>query len=195
MQPETNRHTDRIDLDLPLKGERKYLQSANILSALIEQFDHLGPVKLEFRKMIYNPIYVRPVIEAVDNFAGKFSMMRDGAWETYGLYVDDSRQIERRIPNNETEILAASTRDGDSSEGPIDRPGNFIDTIVALNKVVVAPYMATGQKAIFTNIVLDVIPDRGSIGVALTKKMGTRIFVSDVLWNKDKIGTLTFMTV
>lgn len=185
----------RIVLDLPLKGERKYLQSANILSELIAQFSLTGPVKLEFRQMIYNPIYLVPDGADAPNRAGKFSFKDGEAWRTYGLYIDESREITRRIPNNEAEILAASSRAGDTSSGPIDRPGNFIDTIVALNKAVVGSHMGPGKKAIFTNISLDVIPGTGEIGIALIKKMGTRIYVSDVLWNKAKIGSLTFMTV
>jgi hypothetical protein len=184
----------RIEFDLPLKGERTYLQSADILSGLISHFSPEGPVKLEFRQMIYHPIYLSGDDPDLGNRAGKFSFRQGSEWLTYGIFIDEARSIDRRIPNNEAEILAESTIGEDTAFAGIDRPGNFIDTLVALNKVLVGRH-SKGRKAIFSAITLDKIPDKGNIGVNLTKKLGTKIFISDVLFNNDKIGTLTFMTV
>lgn len=183
----------RLEFDLPLKGERSYLQSANILSEFISRFSITGAVKLDFRQMIYHPIYLAEDAPDDPDRAGRFSFENGEDWKTYGIFIDRARQIEKRVPNNEAEILAASSVEGDHASGPIDRPGNFIDTIVALNKVLVGRY-AKGKKAIFTTIDLNVVPDRGKIGVALVKKLGSKIFISDVLWNDSKIGSLTFMT-
>jgi hypothetical protein len=184
----------RIPLDLPLKGERKYVQSANILSELISLFSLRGPVKLEFRQMIYHPIYLAADDPEKPNRAGKFSFGDGDGWRTYGIFIDESKVITRRIENNEVEILAESVVGDDTATGGIDRPANFIDTIVALNKVLVGRY-SNGKKAIFSAISLDAVPDRGEIGVNLVKKLGTKIFMSDVLWNGAKVGSLTFMTV
>lgn len=188
----------RVLLDLPLKGERTYLQSADILSELVERFSLSGPTKLEFRQMIYHPIYLSEDESELPNRAGKFSFQQGdgqtGVWRTYGIFIDEGRTITKRIPNNEAEILAASTIGEETATGGIDQPANFIDTLVALNKVLVGRH-SKGKKAIFSAISLDAIPDSGEIGCHLVKKLGTKIFISDVLWNGHKIGSLTFMTV
>jgi len=185
----------RIALDLPLKGTRKYLHSTNILSELIARFSITGPVKLEFRQMIYHPIYLLPDGPEVPNRVGKFSFKEGDSSRSFGIYVDESRKITGHIDDHEPEIIAASKRDGDKFHGVIDHPGNFINTIVALNKTVVGTHMGADKKAIFTTLILDAIPDKGEIGIELIKKMGTKIYVSDVIWNKAKIGSLTFMAV
>jgi hypothetical protein len=185
----------RILLDLPLKGTRTYLHSTNILSELISRFSLSGPVKLEFRQMIYHPIYLLEGAQDAPNRAGKFSYLDGESWRTFGIYTDESRQITEHIVDSEPEIIAAGMRDGDSFRGVVGQPGNFINTIVALNKAIVASHMGAGKKAIFTGVNLDAIPDEGEVGIDLTKKMGTKIYVSDVIWNKAKIGALTFMAV
>jgi hypothetical protein len=183
----------RIEFDLPLKGDRTYLQSANILQEFLSRFSITGAVKLDFRQMIYHPIYLASDAPENPDRVGKFAFREGDGWITYGIFTDSTRQIEKRIPDNEKEILEASSIHDDRAAGPIDEPGSFIDTIVALNKVLVGRH-ANGKKAIFTNIELGVIPDRGRIGVALIKRLGSKIFVSDVLWNDARIGSLTFMT-
>jgi hypothetical protein len=185
----------RIVLDLPLKGTRTYLHSTNILSELVSLLSLTGAVKLEFRQMIHHPIYLIPDGGDAPNRVGKFAFQAGGAWRSYGIYLDESRKITGHVGDNEPQILAAAVRDGDRASAEIGRPGNFIDTIVALNKELVGGHIGAGKKSVFSNLSLDVIPDKGEIGVALIKKMGTRIFVSDVYWNKAKIGSLTFMTV
>jgi hypothetical protein len=186
----------RIDFDIPLKGERTYLQSADILHALIGRLGVAGPLRLEFRQMIHHPIFVDA--DDADNpcRAGRFSFEDDGAWRAYGIFFDPSRSIAARSPNNEAEILAASTiaSEADTASAVIGAPANFIETIVALNKVLVARY-SKGKKAIFSAIKLDAVPDAGTVGVTLVKRMGSKIFVSDVLWNGTKRGELTFMAV
>jgi len=184
----------QIAFDIPLKGERTYLQSADMLSHFIRRFSLRGPVKIEFRRMIHHPIYLNEDSPDHPDRAGKLTFLNGDSWQTYGIFIDEGRPIAGRIPNNETEILAASTIGDDTATGGIDRPGNFIDTIVALNKVLVGRY-SKGRKAIFSSMTLDTIPRDGTIGVNLVKKLGTKIFMSDVTWNGDKIGNLTFMTV
>lgn len=185
----------RIVLDLPLKGERKYLHSTNILSDLIARFSLTGPVKLEFRQMIYNPIYLVPDAPDAPNKVGKFSFESGGAWQYYGIYTDEGRLITKHVDDIETKIISGGVRDGDRFRAVIGQPGNFIETVVALNKALVMSHAGPGKKAIFSGINVGAIPDEGEIGVELTKKMGTKIYVSDVLWNNAKIGSLTFMTV
>lgn len=183
-----------IEFDIPLKGERTYLQSADMLSHFIKRFSLEGPVKIEFRRMIHHPIYLSEDAPDQPERAGKLSFPDGDTWRTYGIFIHEGRAITGRTPNNETEILAASTIGEDTASGGIDRPGNFIDTVVALNKVLVGRY-SKGRKAIFSALTLDTVPKDGTIGVNLVKKLGTKIFMSDVTWNGDKIGSLTFMTV
>ena len=185
----------RIMLDLPLKGERKYLHSTNILADLISRFSLRGPVKLEFRQMIYDPIYLVPGAPDAPNKAGKFSFHNGDIWQHYGIYTDESRVITKHVDDIEAKIISGSVRDGDRFSGIIGQPGNFIETVVALNKALVVSHAGPQRKAIFSGINVNAIPDKGGVGVELIKKMGTKIYVSDVLWNKAKIGSLTFMTV
>jgi hypothetical protein len=185
----------RILLDLPLKGERKYLHSTNILSDLIARFSLSGPVKLEFRQMIYSPIYLVPGAPDAPNKVGKFAFETSDGWQNYGVYTDENRAITRRVDDIEAKIISEGTRDGNKFAAVLGRPGNFIETVVALNKALVAGDAGPGKKAIFSGINVEAIPDIGEVGVELIKKMGTKIYVSDVLWNKAKIGSLTFMTV
>lgn len=184
----------RIELNIPLKGERKYLQSANILWDVLQYFSHRRGFNLEFRRMIYKPVYLAPDDPTRPNRAAKIALEQETGWLELGIFVDEDREITERIPNNETEILAESRFDGDTARASINRPANFIDTTVALNKILVGRY-SKGKKAIFSAISLDVVPGKGEIGVDLTKRLGSRIFMSDVVWNGDRIGKLTFMAV
>jgi hypothetical protein len=184
----------RIELDIPLKGERKYLQSASILAELIRIFTPSGALKLDFRQMIYQPIFVGD--DQPDNPArvAKFEFRQGDELRKFGLFVDPSREITGHIDNNEAEILANSDIGEENASCPIGHPANFIDSLVALNKVLVGRH-SKGKKAIFSAIELDRVPEAGRIGVRLVKKLGSRLFVSDVLCDNAKIGVLTFMAV
>lgn len=183
----------RIEFDLPLKGDRSYLHSTNIFQAFRSRFSITGAVKLDFRQMIHHPIYLANDAPESDDRVGRFAFREGDGWTAYGIFADCTRPIERRVPNNETEIIAASSFDDDRAAGSIDEPGTFIDTIVTLNKVLVGRH-SNGKKPIFSSIDLEVVPDRGRVGVTLIKRLGTKIFVSDVWWNDARIGGLTFMT-
>ena len=183
-----------IVFDIPLKGTRTYIHSTNMLSQFIKRFSLDGPIKIEFRRMIHHPIYLSEDSPDHADRAGKFSFLDGDTWKTYGIFIDQSRAITGHLPDNEPEIQAASAIGDDTATGGIDRPANFIDTIVALNKVLVGRH-SPGRKAIFSQMTLDAIPKGGTVGVNLVKKLGTKIFMSDVVWNGDKIGSLTFMAV
>jgi hypothetical protein len=191
---ETGMASSRIDLDLPLKGERPYLHSTSILAELIRIFTLTGAVKLEVRQMTYKPIFIDADDPERPDRAGRFAFKKGDNWVSYGLYLDNTRAITSRIPSNEPEILANSDIGEDAASCPIGAPANFLDTIVALNKVLVGRH-SNGKKSIFSAIELAEVPGTGTIGVHLTKKLGSRLFVSDILWNGTKVGTLTFMAV
>lgn len=185
----------RIAFDIPLKGERTYLHSTNILTAFRSHFSFAGPVKLEFRRMIHHPIYLAADAPDHADRVGKFAFKTSEEWQTYGIFVDETRKISGHLPNNEPAIIAASTfgeGDEDWAFGHVGQPASFIDTIVGLNKVLVGRH-AKGKKAIFSAIAIEVVPDDGKVGVVLTKRLGSKIFMSDVLLNDRKIGNLTFM--
>lgn len=185
----------RIAFDIPLKGERNYLHSTNILTQFRSHFSFTGPVKLEFRRMIHHPIYLAADVPDHPDRVGKFAFKTGDEWQTYGIFTDEARTITGHLPNNEPAIAAASTFGADGEDwasGHVGQPASFIDTIVGLNKVLVARH-AKGKKAIFSAIAIDVMPDDGKVGVSLTKRLGSKIFMSDVLWNDRKIGNLTFM--
>lgn len=184
-----------IGLDLPLKGARTYLHSTTILAALVSRWSLTDAVELEFRRMIHHPISLVRDGGASADRVGRFAFRRDGVWHAYGIYADASRAITGHVEDNERAILAASVREGEMASAGIGMPGNFIDTIVTLNKALVAEDAGADRKVIFSSLRLDVIPQADVIGVKLTKSMGKRIYVSDILWNRAKIGSLTFMAV
>ena len=183
----------RITFDLPLKGDRSYLHSTNIFRAFVSHFSPTGALKLDFRKMIHDPIYLADDAPEEPHRVGRFSFQNDDGWKSFGIFADNTRQIETRISDNENELLLASWIEGDRAGAPVHERENFIDTAVALNKVLVSR-SAMGKKPVLTNIALDVIPDNGRIDVTLVKKLGSKIFISDVSWDDVRIGNLTFMT-
>lgn len=184
-----------VEFDLPLKGTRTYLHSTTILAALVSRWLLAGAVELEFRQMIHHPICLVRDGPASADRVGRFAFEHGGAWHAYGIYADAARAITGHVEDNERAILAQSTREGDRAAAEIGRPGNFIDTIVTLNKALVASHAGDGRKVIFSSLRLDLIPADGEIAVVLIKSMGSRIYISDILWNRAKIGSLTFMAV
>lgn len=185
----------RIVLDLPFKGERNYLHSTSILTSLIARFSPAGPIKLEFRQMINHPIYLAADRPEQANRVGKFSYMLGDGWQSYGIFTDDTRSVTRRVACIEKDVIASSEVNGADAIGEIGKPGNFIETAVSLNKAIVASRAGAGKKVIFSTLAVDRIPAYGKIGIRLTKNLGTKIYMSDISWNEEKIGTLTFMTV
>jgi len=166
-----------------------------MLAEFVSFFAIRGPVRLEFRQMIHAPIYLAEDRPEQEGRVGKLSFGSGAEARSYGIYTDASHSIDGHVECNEKAVIAAAQFSGDRAVGEIGKPGNFIDTIVALNKALVAGHVDGTKKIIFSSVALDVVPHVGKMRVELTKKLGTKIFVSDIYWDDHKIGSLTFMTV
>jgi hypothetical protein len=185
----------RIEFDFPFKGARNYIHSTTILTEFVARFAPSGPVKLEFRQMINHPIYIAADDPEQSNRVGKYSYMDADGWQSYGIFTDASRRVTERVACIEKDVIAASDISGDEALGEIGRPGNFIETAVSLNKAIVGRRAGEGKKVIFSTLAVSRIPQSGKIGIHLKKNLGTKIYMSDISCDGEKIGNLTFMTV
>ncbi len=184
-----------LELDIPFRGDRPYLHSTHILAAIVQHLPIRGPIKLEFRKMVHHPVVISAHHDSPQSQVGSFSFFDEGVWHRRGLFIRPEASVSRRVPCNENEITSLYDKGLDAGEGEIGAPGSMIETIVALNKSIVSRHTAKGGKIIFSAVKLDGYPKNGIAKVALSRSLGETLFISDIFWNGQNYGSLTFMVV
>jgi hypothetical protein len=145
---EANLLPSTYNLDIPFRGERQYLHSTTFITALLGLFPGLSNLKLDFRQMIHHPIVLDADMARADRF-GMVSFDDGDVKRKFGIYCDLDRSVEERVACNEKAINDLYDSGTDASTGLVGKPGNFIETIVALNKAAVARRTGAGKKVIF----------------------------------------------
>jgi hypothetical protein len=132
--------SEDLQLDLPFKGERKYLHSTDIYPALVDiarnRFGSEAWVDaLTLRRPLTNVL--QATFETATEFAGTFSL-RKGSESIPGWLLDTGRPVTRRVPYDTSPIMAAAISFPGGARIVEPLPGfRMIDMVIGLMRIVI----------------------------------------------------------
>ncbi|MGH6930941.1 MAG: hypothetical protein ACREEE_00750 [Dongiaceae bacterium] len=191
-----------IPLDLPFKGSRQYLHGTDIFNAVISLMRPQHGVAIRLHRVMRHPIDLLPadnLPRTSDDSAGSYSQFEaDGSKRIWLFCENRSRQVMRRIPYDENDIVAdAVHRDGQiMSPGPSNY--TFIERIVALHKAMLRSRSDLGGTGawLFTHLDVTRVPwHPGRLELKLASALGTTMVKSVISCDGATIGHIAFWSV
>ena len=188
----------RFPIDIAFKGDRTYLQSADIFDSIIANTGASRNLKLQFRRILSHKI------EAVDASAvdqpeacpARFTGEGDnGAFDL--LIVDDpTTEIAARVPYDEPRVIRDSHIEGSQISSQDGQDASVMERVVALNKHLIHSTVKPGKKLLFSSANLISLPARTAhLTVRLESRLGVRLFKSSIHVGADRVGEIIFYGV
>ena len=186
-----------ISLDIPFKGSRTYLQSADIFNALVRATQAEGPFRLDFKKLLTTPIEAIPASESSNPAAAPARFRASGPNGQIDLVIRPvgRGEVTARVPYDEDEVISNSVITGLEIDCNHVGSASPIERMVALNKRLILEVLKPGKKLLFTSIALTHLPLGPNIHIKLRFHQGTKIFKSHISSAGERIGEIVFYGV
>ena len=183
-----------FQLDLAFRGERDYVQGADIFEALVELTGWHGPVSLHFHRVMRFGVDAIEVTDArgAATFDAVFWYGPLGARKCLGLRADPARPILKRKPYNEKSVVAGAVISPPriESSGPVD--ASFMERVLALDKALLMR-LFTPDRGSFRLLRLDLeyVPESPKELVLIHRaSMGSRFVRMEILADGHSVGAV-----
>ena len=178
------------------KGERNYVQGADIVIKLLEYFSNKNITELDLK---FNGVVSTNLVLLDGNEAGNLKVnvrfLQDNVVRVMQL-VENDKKINCRNEYNEEDIIGRTDLDFDNQQISLKERTDFslCENFVAMNKVLLQKiYPEVAEKWYFTRLELNKpVPDDELITVKLIKNFNFRLVKSDILLADEKIGSVYF---
>lgn len=187
-------------LPLFLKGERNYLQGADISAALVYMAGFVRNVTIQIHHMSSHILMAKYSTEAEiarlrsDNQLCAIMVYQDGTGERKLLAVtkDISRVVTQVLPYNESLVIDGCVISEQKVEQDVPGTGNFFERVVALNKYLLNNIVEK-HPWVFSRIDLDHAPiETKKIAVLLKQQIGGHTYKSLIHTDDGAVGKIYF---
>lgn len=182
--------------DLAFRGERNYLQGADIFDALIGLTGWHGPVSLHFHRLM------RSGVDAIEVADGRPAACFDAAFwygppearRCLGLCANPARPILERKPYDEPSVVAGAVVRPPRIESPGPIRASFMDRVLALNKLLLTRQFAPDKGSFrLARLDLEFVPENPTKLVLVHQaSMGLRFVRSEILADDCSAGSVFF---
>lgn len=186
-----------ISLDVPFKGERTYLQSADILNALLAKTGANQNIELKFTKLLTSSIEALPAADVEEPAKASARFRATGPQGAIDLVIRPTSISApiARVPYDEASVIASSILKGRTIEDSNIDSATPTERMVALNKRLINEVVSPGRKLLFTNIHLKHIPASAFLRLELQSQVGKRFFHSTIFGDDQELGSIYFYGV
>jgi hypothetical protein len=185
-----------ILIDVALRGQRTYIQSASLFDFLIGVTGARQNLNLSFRRKIECDIEAVPVAEVADASIYPARFSGEGVHGLVDLVIVEKlplQPIQRREAYDEPAVLADSRIDGRTITSERGNGASAIDRIVALNKRMIGQTTAPGKVLVFSKIFLNTLPANDArLKISLKSHLGVTLFRSTIFVNDGEVGEIVF---
>ena len=184
-------------LDLPFKGNRKYLHSTDIFNACLRVTGAGSDLSLKISDMISHPLEALPACaaEVGKTYPARFSGRSPNGAHDLVLREREDKAVERRIDYDEDRIASGSMLHENRVESEDLAGVTAIERIVALNKYLIQTTARPGKTLLFASIFLRRLPQTAFIRLQLESRLGTRLFRSSIHGRDELLGEIVFYGV
>ena len=186
----------RFSLSVSFKGDRTYLQSADIFNEIVAHTGAMRGLSLSFRHLLSHGLDAIDAGSCDDPSSFPARFRGDGVKGKIDLVISETgRTISERIPYDEEAVVQDSEIAGFSISSRSGGDASLMERIVALNKRLIHQTLKPGKKLLFTNVILtELLPPDAPLTLTLDAHLGSRLFRSSI-HSGVKIGEIAFYGV
>jgi hypothetical protein len=188
----------RFAIDIAFKGERTYLQSADIFDCILQHTGARQDLKIVFRRLLSHQLEAIAADEVPDPEAcpARFSGRR--GTETFDLVIvdDPTKAVNGRVPYDEPRVIADATISANTISSRAGNGASVMERIVAMNKSLIHATVKPGKKLLFASATLKALPARDAyLMVRLDSRLGVKLFRSSIHVDEQAAGEIIFYGV
>lgn len=190
--------SQRFPIDVGFKGERPYLQSADIFDAIVARTGARRDLRLTIRRLLSHPLYAVPAHEIADpeGAAGRFRGHSERDEFDFVIVEHADMAVASRVPYDEQRVVADACLEGDMISSRTGKGASTMERVVALNKLLIHSVINPGKKLLFSSVTLSQLPEREAhLTVRLEARLGTKLYRSSIARDGRGIGEITFYGV
>ncbi|MBN9007093.1 MAG: hypothetical protein J0H40_16965 [Rhizobiales bacterium] len=178
-------------LNLPLLGNRDYVNGATIFDAIVEYVTPSFPFTVRFNSLIHGAVEIAPIRN--DKTAnGLLTFSSNGEAKKYGLFEAPSTRIER-VPYDEAPIFASCRVESDKVLSRSDGVSTISRFIVMYKALMKNKFPDAKGKWLFTGATVTAWPASGDeLCLQFAGASGTRIVRARALIDGREVSQILF---
>lgn len=188
----------RFAIDIAFKGERPYLQSADIFDAIVGRTGARRNLTLAFKRMLSHPIEAVAAADVADPEACAARFRGEGDNGAFDLVIveDLDKEVAARVPYDEPRVIADARIEGNAVSSRTGQGASAMERIVALNKHLIHTTVKPGKKLLFSRTSVSELPARDAhLTVRLESRLATRLYRSSIHDAGKPVGEIVFYGV